>query len=49
MVGNPSKLRIPLLTGEARAIVQIYRPTTARGSLLDQADRENPTQEPSLP
>lgn len=43
MVGNPSKQRIILLTGDPRAIVQIYRPTTARGSVLDHADRENNT------
>lgn len=44
MVGNPSKQRNLLLTGDTRAIVQIYHPATARGSLLDQADRGNTTQ-----
>lgn len=49
MEGIPLKRRIPLLTGDAKAIVQIYRPTTAGGCVLDQADRENATQELCLP
>lgn len=33
---------------DARVIVQIYCPTSARGSGLDQADRLHNTQEPCL-
>lgn len=47
--GNLFKLGVSLLTGDTRAIVQIYLPTTVRGSVLHQTDRENDTQEPSLP
>lgn len=38
MVSNLFKCRTPLLTEDTRAIVQIYHQTTARGSVLDQAD-----------
>lgn len=39
------QMRNSSLTGDTGAIVQIYLPTTARDSVLDQADRDKTTQE----
>lgn len=46
-ISHPGR-QVSSLTEDTSAIVQIYLPTTVRGSMLDQADTENDTQEPSL-